>query len=387
MSNRPERIAIIGGGIQGSSIAFHLCQSKKFAVTIFDPDPLSGASQVAAGMLAPVAEAVYGEETLLDLMLESASYWGELAAQLKSDFDTEVGYRDEGSLLVGVTNNDIAEIERTYNYYQSLQLQCELVRPNQMRELEPTLSPSIALGIYTKLDTQVDNRRAHLGLMDASLALGAKLKHHRAISISKASNGYELEFENSKRESFDLVVLSAGIDSFKIPGTPKFLENSLRPIRGQVLRLHTKEPKFGPSLVIRTLFDKRHTYIVPRDNGEVVIGASVEEFGLDRLTRARSTFELLRDGLWVIPQLGEYNLSEINVGFRPVASDNFPLLGFIDDNLVVATGHFRHGILLSSTTGKYIAKLIETGTTPTQIQKFSPLRFSGNKHTKISAGI
>lgn len=378
MSNDAKRIAIVGGGIEGSSIAFHLCRQDGVSVTIFDPNPLSGASQVAAGMLAPVAEAVYGEERLLDLMLASAEYWKTLSEELLSEFDIDVAYRSGGSLLVGVTPNDMAEIERTYKYYQGLGLGCELVRPSDMRQIEHTLSPALSLGIYTEIDNQVDNRRAHKGLLSASEQRGTQVINQTVIEISHAGNGVGILLEDGTRRYSDTVIVAAGVRSFEIKGTPAFLRDTMRPVRGQVLRLRSTTHGESPKVVLRTIFDSRPSYIVPRHNGEVIVGASSEEFGFETITRARSTFELLRDSLRVVPQLGEMDIAEINVGFRPATIDNFPILGFAEENLIIATGHFRHGILLASSTGKIIADLALTGALPKDLERFSPLRFNSN---------
>lgn len=378
MSNPKTKIAIIGAGIQGASIAYHLCRLGYTAVTLFDPDHTSGASDVAAGMLAPVAEAVYGEELLLNMMLESAQYWRELSIELATLFNIDVAYRDGGSMLVGVTQNDVAELERTFRYYQSLNLKCELLKPSQARKIEPSISPSISSAIYTEIDNQVDNRKAHLGLLEASRSKGATLLELEVTQIQSLNDGFKLTFGDSKTEIFDAIILCAGVGSFHIAGVPPYLRNVQRPIRGQVLRLRSIQNHLVPTMVIRTLFDGRSTYIVPRRDGEIVIGASIEEFGTDRTRRARSTYELLRDSLGVVPSLGEFDLAEISVGFRPTASDNFPILGSIQENFHVATGHFRHGILLASYTGKLMAKLIDSGKLPTEVERFSPSRFNND---------
>ena len=373
----PPKIAIVGAGIEGAGAAFYMATRHGLTPTIFDPEPFSGASQVAAGMLAPVAEAVYGEERLLEMMLEAAREWSRLDEALRAA-GLESGYRGGGSLLVASGPNDVAEIERTHAYYLRLGLAVKKLRAAQARELEPALSPATGPAIYTEIDNQVDNRVAHRSLLTGALKAGATLIERRVAEVSRHKGGWALFDDQGAEHHFDKVVIAAGVRSGEIGGLPGYMSKALRPIRGQVLRLRAA-PGSGPSLVVRSLWDGRLVYVVPRLNGEVVIGATAEEVGFDPTRKARSTYELLRDTFKVLPGLGEADLAEVNVGFRPGTSDNFPILGEAEDGLYLDTGHFRHGILLASITGRWIAEAVASGRTPEGMSLFGPARLGARR--------
>ena len=366
------KVAVVGAGIEGAGAAFYLTTKHGIVPSLFDPDPYSGASQVAAGMLAPVAEAVYGEERLLEMMLEAAREWTRLDDALRAA-GLESGYRGGGSLLVASGANDVAEIERTYAYYQRLGLAVRRLRAAEARELEPALSPSSGPALYTEIDNQVDNRVAHRSLLAGALKAGATLENRRVAEVSRRGSTWVLIDDQGGEHRADKVVIAAGVRSGEIEGLPSYMKKALRPIRGQVLRLRSA-PGAGPSLVVRSLWDGRLVYVVPRTSGEVVIGASAEEVGFDATRKARSTYELLRDTFKVLPGLGEADLEEVNVGFRPGTADNFPILGEAEPGLYLDTRHFRHGILLASITGRWIAEAVAHDKVPEGMGQFAPQR-------------
>ena len=376
------KVGIVGAGIEGASAAFYLAQRHAIAPTLFDDDPFGGATQVAAGMLAPVAEAVFGEESLLDTMLEAAKEWINLAELLSTRFELSCGLRTGGSLLVAVSPNDAKDVERVWRYHQKLGLASGLLRPSALIELEPTLSANVHLGLYSETDNQVDNRVAHRSLLDACASMGTRLVRTRITEISRSQRQWLLADQNGNRYEFDKVIVAAGSRSPEIAGLPDYLSSAMRPIRGQVIRLRTTKQTVAPRLVVRSLWEGRTVYVVPRVTGEIVIGASIEEVGYDPTTRARSTFELLRDSIRVLPQLGEMHVSEINVGFRPGTIDNAPLLGEIDDGLILNTGHFRHGILLAPLTGKWIANEVVAPHNNPSLTAFDPRRFLKSQVSK-----
>ena len=209
--------------------------------------------------------------------------------------------------------------------------------------------------------------------MAGAFKAGATLIEKRVAEVARRSSGWALLDGQGAEHHFDKVVIAAGVRSGEIAGLPGYMEKALRPIRGQVLRLRVA-PGTGPSLVIRSLWDGRLVYVVPRLGGEVVVGASAEEVGFDATRKARSTYELLRDTFKVLPGLGEADLAEVNVGFRPGTSDNFPILGEVRDGLYLDAGHFRHGILLASITGRWIAEAVATGKAPEGMAAFAPSR-------------
>ncbi|HWD24063.1 MAG TPA: FAD-dependent oxidoreductase, partial [Acidimicrobiales bacterium] len=188
----PYDVAVIGSGVIGRSCAWRLAQAGR-RIAIIDPFPASGASYVAAGMLAPVTEAAYGEEELVALALRSAQAWEGFAAELEEEAGLPTGYRRSGTLLVGADSSDRSHLEELYGFHKVLGLPSELVGPSRARELEPLLAPSNRGGIFAAGDAQVDNRRllsalntanARHGVVDfPSTALGLMMDGTRAVGV------------------------------------------------------------------------------------------------------------------------------------------------------------------------------------------------------------
>ncbi|MEV0645164.1 glycine oxidase ThiO [Phytomonospora sp. NPDC050363] len=348
-------VGIVGAGTIGLTIAWR-CAQRGMSVEVHDASPGSGASTVAAGMLAPVSEAHFGEEPLLALSLESRSRWPDFAAELGVD----LGYRESGTLLVGLDAGDRAELDRQHAFHHRLGLSAERLTPTAARRLEPLLSPRISGAVHTPGDHQVDPRRLYAALLDAAVAAGARLVPRHV--------------EDPATVDAERVVIAAGTHSGPLLGA------AVRPVQGQILRLR------GPAelgLVIRATVAGQSVYVLPRADGEVVVGATSAERGFDLTPRAGDTYELLRDAIAVLPELAEYELREYTVGLRPGTLDNAPLLGPTSDpRVIAATGHYRNGILLAPVTGELIAELLATGRTPEALIPFDPRRFPSERHSQ-----
>ncbi len=233
--------------------------------------------------------------------------------------------------------------------------------------------------MVTEMDHQVDSRR----LVDALLAAGdgegvsvhrqrataLRLDGDRVVGVTLA-DGHALEAAT--------VVLAAGCWSAQLDGLPSSARPPVRPVKGQILRL--RGPADAPLLTrtVRGLVHGTSVYVVPRADGEVVVGATVEERGFDVTVTAGSVYELLRDAVEIVPGVAELELVEARAGLRPGSPDNAPLLGpSAVDGLVLATGHYRHGVLLTPVTADSITEVLVTGRAPDVIAPFSPLRFAG----------
>ncbi|MPZ27948.1 MAG: glycine oxidase ThiO [Micromonosporaceae bacterium] len=351
-------VAVVGGGVIGFAVAWR-CAQRGLSVTVFDHQPAAPeqrASQVAAGMLGPVSEAYFGEADLTALLVASAAQWAGFATELAPFGD--VGYRTDGTLVVALTADDHAEAARLWTYQESLGLPMTVLGAAALREREPALHPRVRGGALAG-DYQADPRRLLRALRAAAAAAGVRVVDRR-LSAPELS---ELDAAT--------VVVAAGCGSAALTGLP------VRPVKGQVLRLRAPDGEPGFRHVIRGWADGRRVYLVPRtagSGGEVVVGATEEEL-TDAVPTAGATLELLRAAVDLVPSVAEHAVAELCVGHRPGTPDNAPILGRLSDRLVVATGHYRHGILLAPVTADTIAELVATGETPELIAPFTPARF------------
>jgi glycine oxidase len=329
-------VGVVGGGVIGLAVAWRLTQ-RGADVTIFD-DGVDGAWNVAAGMLAPGGEAAYETPALVRLMAESARRWPSFASSLGVD----VGYDDTGTLSLGVTADDVA--------YASREWSAPALRPSELRDLEPALTPRVRAGVHLPADRQVDPRRV-------VAALRGRL-HDRIV---------EKRIGSLDEVDAPTVVVAAGCGTAALTGLP------VRPVKGQVLRLRGE-----PGLlrhVLEATVDGRSVYVVPRADGEIVVGATQEERA-DWTVTAGGVHDLLRAAIELVPELAECALVEMLVGHRPGTPDNAPLLGTLRPGVVVAAGHFRNGVLLTPVTADLIADLVVSGVADPLLDDFAPGRFA-----------
>ncbi|MBW3573762.1 MAG: glycine oxidase ThiO [Actinobacteria bacterium] len=360
------KVVVVGGGAIGLSIAWRAA-GRGLTVTVIDPEPGRGASGVAAGMLAPVTEVHYGEEDLLALNLESARRYPEFVAGLEAASGVETGYRACGTVAVARDADDLAALEELVAYQRSLGLEVERLRSSELRRLEPGLAPGVRGGALVTGDHQVDPRRLTSALVAACRRSGVVLRAERAVAVEACS----VTSEGGAVDHGDAVVLAAGAWSGALDGVPAEVRRAVRPVKGQVLRLRGPgEPPISRNV------RGAEAYLVPRHDGEVVVGATVEERGFDTVVTGGAVHELLRAAIELVPDVAELALVETAAGLRPGTPDNAPLIGATaSEGLVVAGGHYRNGILLAPVTADAVAELLATGVAPPEITAFSPQRF------------
>ncbi|MER7958978.1 glycine oxidase ThiO [Streptomyces sp. NPDC096030] len=375
---RTSDVLVVGGGIIGLVTAWRAAQ-RGLSTAVVDPEPGGGAARVAAGMLAAVTELHYGEETLLALNLASARRYPEFVAELRDATGHDVGYRASGTLAVALDADDRAHLRELHALQIRCGLESEWLSGRECRRLEPMLAPGVRGGLRVDGDHQVDPRRLATALVTAceragvvfhrDLADRLTVVRDRATGVTLA-DGSELAAEQ--------VVLAAGSLSGRLAGVPRDVLPPVRPVKGQVLRL-TVPRAFAPFLsrTVRAVVRGSHVYLVPRENGELVVGATSEELGWDTTVTAGGVYELLRDAHELVPGLTELPLTETLAGLRPASPDNAPLLGPTAlPGLQLATGHYRNGVLLTPVTGDVMAELLTTGALPDEARPFTPRRFS-----------
>jgi glycine oxidase len=365
---------VVGGGVIGLGIAWRAAQAG-LSVTVVDQAPGRGASWAAAGMLAPVTEVHYGERPLLGLNLAAAARWPGFAAEVEDAAGRPVGYLPAGTLAVARDTDDNAALEDLYRFQLRCGLQVERLRSRECRQLEPGLAPGIRGGVLAPGDHQVDNRALVEALLIACERSGVRLLEGRVAGL--ATDGDRVigvVLGDGERLAARVVVLAAGCWSGGLGGVAAEAVVPVRPVKGQLLYLRGPADQPLCQRNVRGL----EVYVVPRGDGRVVVGATVEEQGFDTRVTAGAVGDLLRAALELLPDVAELELAETVVGLRPGSPDNAPMLGPAGpEGLVVATGHYRNGILLTPVTADAIAELLATGRVPDLIAPFAPGRFAG----------
>ncbi|MGW0415448.1 glycine oxidase ThiO [Streptomyces collinus] len=377
MSSRTSDVLVIGGGIIGLVTAWRAAQ-RGLATAVVDPEPGGGAARVAAGMLAAVTELHYGEETLLALNLESARRYPGFAAELTELTGHDLGYRRCGTLAVALDADDRAHLRELHALQQRSGLESEWLSGRDCRRLEPMLAPGVRGGLRVDGDHQIDPRRLASALVAACERAGVVF--HRAwaerLDVVRGRAAGITTADGTVLPA-GRVVLAGGSLSGRLAGVPDEVLPPVRPVKGQVLRL-TVPRRYAPFLnrTVRAVVRGSQVYLVPRENGELVVGATSEELGWDTTVTAGGVYELLRDAHELVPGITELPLTETRAGLRPGSPDNAPLLGPSGlDGLLLATGHYRNGVLLTPVTGDVMAQVLAGGELPPEARPFTPRRF------------
>ncbi len=376
MSEAPDAV-VIGGGVIGLGIAWWAA-ARGLRIVVLDPHPGAGASWAAAGMLAPVSEAHFGEEPLIRLSVAAARSYPAFIQKLEDETGMECGYRQTGTLAVGLDADDLRVLDDVAQFQRSLGLDAERLSGRECRSLEPMLAPGVRGGVHVASDHQVDNRRLVRALL-AAVSQRAALRAGRVTRVLvSAGRARGVCLDDGEELHAPWVVVAAGCLSAAIDGIPEPLRPPVRPVKGQILRLRV--PAAAPLLTrtLRWLAQGSVGYLVPRADGELVLGATSEERGHDTEVTAGAVYDLLRDAHRLVPGVAEALLAECRAGLRPGSPDNAPILGETElPGLVMATGHHRNGILLTPVTAHGIAALLAGDEPGPLLAPFSPLRFSG----------
>ena len=368
------RVAIIGAGVCGLGIGWRLAQAG-CAVDVFDKGAAGhGATWASAGMLAGGVETEPGEEALLPLAQLSQRMWPAFARELQAASGIDVEYRDEGTLVVALTRDDLAQLRFTYEFQIGLGIELEWLSGAEARAREPHLKPNLAGAVYSAGDHQVENRKLSLALKEAFQRAGGHLHENTEVTgVDVEAGRVRGLWLGERHHRADVVVLAAGAWSRDIPGLPEAARPPVRPLKGQALALRM-EPA---APLIRHVVWVPKGYLVPRNDGRLVIGATVEERGFDESLTAGGVFALLETAWRALPAVEDLAIDELWVGFRPGSRDDAPILGATPvDGLVLATGHHRNGILLAPVTAEALARLVLTGRPLAGTEPFGIARFA-----------
>ncbi len=362
---RDERVAVVGGGVIGLSVAWRLAESG-YPVVLIDPSPTRGASWVAGGMLAPVTESWPGEEDVLALGTESLTRWPRFAQDLLPFGDP--GLRTEGTLALALDSADVGTLEVLADHLGTLGRAVERLTGRQVRTLEPTIGPRVRSGLSVPGDLAVDNRNLLLALRQAATQAGVEFVAERATAVRPGM----VELGESFMDC-SVAVIAAGAWS---TGLHPALESVTRPVKGEILRLRTRHGTLPlPTRTIRAHVESRPVYLVPRADGELVLGATQHEVGYDEDVTVGGVRDLLSDAEQVLPGVAEYALTECAAGLRAGSKDNLPLIGWLEPGVLAATGHHRNGLLLAPATASAVLDILRTGAAPEYARAADPSRF------------
>ena len=386
-------VVIAGGGVIGTAIAWRAAAAG-LDVVLADPARGDAASLVAAGMLAPVSEALFGEGALLRVNLLALARFPSFAAELEQVTGHRVGLRREGTLAVAYDAGDYAALTRLTAFRRSAGLEAEELDSRACRKLESFLTPDVHGGVLFPGDWSVDNRRYAAALREAAASAGVRVVRDRVTAVLTAdgvgSAGVAdgagarvrgVALAEGGEIGADRVVVAAGSWSGAVHGLPAGLRSAVRPVKGQLLRL--RHPDGMPPVLthtIRATVRGADVYLVPRTDGEVVVGATQEERGPDLTVTAGAVHDLLHDAMSVLPVTSELILAETCAGLRPGTPDNGPIVGEAGPGgLLLATGHYRNGILMSAATADAAVACL-TGRAPApEWEPFGPGRFLTNQ--------
>jgi glycine oxidase len=368
-------VLVVGGGVIGLAIAWEAGRAGLRAQVLDRDQPGSGASGVAAGMLAPVSEAAFGERDLLELNLDSARVYPSWIDELtEASGGIDPGYVRCGSLLVARDRDQAEALERERAFREDEGLRVTRLLPTAAREREPALAPSLRLALEAPDDHAVDPRALIAALSTAIGRAGGELRSGAEVTelLGDGDRIDGVRLASGERMLAGSVVVAAGCWSAGLAGLPDDVRPPIRPVKGQLLALRDPD---GPGL-LRSVVRSEEAYLVPRGDGRYVLGATVEERGFDTTVTAGAAFDLLREAIQLVPGVTELEVVEARAGLRPGTPDNGPIIGAASiEGLVWATGHYRHGMLQAPLTAQAVVAELAGEERPSAAAPFSPARF------------
>lgn len=386
MSENPDSrfdALIAGGGVIGLACAWRAAQRGLSVCVLERGRAGSGATDVAAGMLAPVGEASWGEEDLLALALDSHARWPAFASELEGEGGEPAGYSEVGALHVALDRDEVSYLRRQHDLHREHDLSSEWLTGSACRELEPGLAPSVAAGVLAPHEAVADPRRLSAALLAALRRRGIDVREGEEVTEAEFGGTVTVRTASGGELRGGQLVLAAGSESGRVPWLPADARPPVRPVKGEIVTLR---PRGGQAARERIVVGDR-LYMVPRPDGRLLVGATVEEQGFDTTVTAGGVHELLREGYRTIPDIAEMELVEVRAGLRPGSPDNAPMIGpGALPGLLVASGHFRNGVLLAPATAEAVASMLAGDEPGVDVAAFDPARFGAAGDSAPNAG-
>ena len=349
---------VVGAGVIGLACAWRLAQGGARVIVLDRDEPPAGATRVAAGMLAPVGELTFGEPELLERTLVAAELYPGFVEELEAASGVATGYSVCGALHVALDRDEAEQLHRVHDLQRSLGLAADWLPPSACRGLEAGLTPSLAGGVIAPGEAAIDPRALTAALLAALDAAGGELRARTeaAAALRDGERIAGVRSDDGEELRAAVVVLACGAWSGTAEWLPPEARPPVRPVKGEILELRSLD---GAAPVERIVASER-VYMVPRPDGRLIVGATVEERGFDTTVTAGGVHELLREAYRLLPEVAEMELVEAMASLRPGTPDNLPLVepGAID-GLLLATGHYRNGILLAPLAAARLADTLE----------------------------
>jgi len=364
-------VLIIGGGVIGLSIARELHKKGVKKITILERGQVGReASYAAAGMLAPNAETDEAND-FFRFCNDSNKLYPTLARELFSETGIDIELDQSGTLYLALTENDVTEIRRRFDWQTKAGIKVEQMSAEEARKLEPFVSPDVREALFFPNDWQVENRKLLAALQKYAALHQIELIENAEVERLLTENGKIGGAKTAHRIfTAETIVLATGAWTSFIK-TDGFSLAKIKPIRGQMIAYQTAKR------LIQTVIYSPRGYLVPRLDGRILIGATVEDAGFDKKPTEAGTDFLRENALEIAPSLVNLNIAGQWAGLRPAAADGLPILGALPaiENLYIATGHYRNGILLAPKTAEILADVIVGDTESKYLRVFSPRRF------------
>jgi glycine oxidase len=362
-------VIIVGGGVIGCSIAWRLAQAG-LKVTVFERGRVGcEASRAAAGMLSPQGESQTAGP-FFDLCLRSRAMYRSFAEELNDASGIDVEYKDEGTLFVVLQGEDDEEKTRWAAWQLEAGLPLEHVSAGEIHRIEPAVTESATRAIFLPEEHQVENRRVMDALEVAMKRAGVELIEGAEVTALAMEHGTVTGVVSAgQRHDACAVVVAAGTWSSRLL-EPLGLNVKVTPARGQMIAVQ------GGKFPISRVLHSSRVFVVTRGVGRILIGATVEQAGFRKAVTVRAIKHLLSAAVELVPSLGEFEIVETWSGLRPDTIDHLPIIGPSGiDKLLLATGHFRNGILLAPVTAELVAGVITRDHVSDELKPFGVARF------------
>src|ERR1700687_3673529 len=361
-------VVIAGGGVIGGAIALELSRAGLRGALCARQQPGQEASWASAGILSPAPENP-GMVAMVPLGKASLGLYPEFVAQVEEISGKNTGFQPKGTLEALFSHDTKAELSTIIALHHGLGLKAEPLRAEDARELEPALSEEVEAAVLRPEEGSIDNRALTAAILEAAQRSGAEVfSGNGAKAIWREGNRCTGLVLQNERVEAKWTVIAAGCFSAMIEGIAPY--SPVRPAKGQMVALRADDLKME-----RVLWSDK-IYLVPRNDGRILAGATIEYAGFDKRTTAGGVEKILSAAIDLVPGLANARIEETWAGLRPDSPDHLPILGPTDiDCLLIATGHYRSGVLLTPITARLMSELVLQKTSSVDCEKFSPLRF------------